>query len=122
MIFCTLFTSLGQIMWKYGVGRIDMSHFFTLFNLPFMFGFVSYGIGASLMLVAFKKGELSILYPIVATGYVWVSMFSPLLFPGDSYNLLKVIGVGIILVSVSVLGLNSSSEEKIVKKLEVQNG
>ncbi len=104
MVLCTVFTSLGEILWKYGVVRIDLSDWITLFNLPFVMGFVSYGIGAILILLAFQRGELSILYPIVATSYVWVSVISPLLFPTDVMNIWKWMGVLLILASVSVLG------------------
>ncbi len=107
-IFCTLFTSLGQILWKRGINQIDFNHWLTLLNLSFILGFVIYALGGLLMLIAFKKGDLSLVYPIIATGYVWVSLLSPLLFPEDSMNLWKWAGVIIILLSVSILGLGSS--------------
>ena len=114
MIFCTIFTSLGQLLWKFGVNKINLDNFITLFNLPFVFGFVSYGIGAVLLLLAFKKGEMSVLYPIIATSYVWVSILSPWLFPTDSMNFIKWIGVIIILISVSLLGLGSTKVKKVI--------
>jgi multidrug transporter EmrE-like cation transporter len=108
MILCTLFTSLGQVLWKFGLIEIDFNNLITLLNIPFMLGFVSYAASAILMLKAFGKGELSILYPIMATSYVWVSLVSPLLFSADSMNLLKWLGVGTIVLSVSLLGLGNS--------------
>mgnify|MGYP001561734834 CR=1 FL=1 len=113
MILCTIFTSLGQILWKYGVIKIDLADWLTVFNLPFVMGFLSYGIGAILILLAFKRGELSILYPIVATSYVWVSVVSPWLFPTDVMNGWKWAGVFIVLVSVSVLGWKGHVPEKV---------
>ncbi|MBT4935309.1 hypothetical protein HOL21_04100 [Candidatus Woesearchaeota archaeon] len=110
-ILCTIFTSVGQILWKYGVIRIDFDHLITLLNIPFILGFVAYGLGAMFLLIAFKEGELSVLYPIVATSYVWVSILSPLLFPTDFMNPLKWAGVIIILISVSVLGLGNSHKK-----------
>ena len=58
------------------------------------------------MFVAFKMGELSVLFPILATGYVWVSLISPFFFSSDSMNLLKWVGVIIILFSVGMLGFS----------------
>lgn len=112
MIFCTIFTSLGQILWKFGVARIDFSIPLTIINLPFISGFVSYGLGALLMLMAFESGELSVLYPIVAASYIWVSLISPILFPIDSMNFLKWLGVTLILISVSLLGYGSQKNGK----------
>ncbi|MFH1682896.1 MAG: hypothetical protein ABIA37_03795 [Candidatus Woesearchaeota archaeon] len=113
MVFCTIFTSLGQILWKYGLKNIDFKTPLTLFNIPFIFGFVAYGIGALLMIAAFRKGELSILYPIVATSYVWVSLISPIIFPTDFMNLWKWLGVIMILLAVTLLGMGSS--QKVTK-------
>lgn len=108
MFLCTIFTSTGQILWKVGLKSVSFSNIFSFLNVAFILGFVFYGIGAMLMLVAFKSGELSVLFPIVATSYVWVSMFSPMIFPSDSMNLLKWTGVGIIMISVCMLGYGSS--------------
>ena len=65
------------------------------------------------MLLAFKQGELSILFPIVATSYVWVSLLSSLLFPEDVMNIWKWGGVIFILFSVSLLGLASEKKEVV---------
>lgn len=104
MVFCTIFTSLGQLLWKEGISHINFSSVVSFFNWPFLLGFVSYGVGAILMILSYRKGELSVLFPIIATSYVWVSLLSPLFFPGDSMNLWKWAGIGLILLSISVLG------------------
>lgn len=115
IMLCTFFTSLGQLFWKAGVVRIDLSQFTTLFNVPFLLGIVAYGIGTILMLVAFRKGELSILSPIFATSYVWVSLFSPFFYPTDSMNLWKWVGVLTILLSVALLSRSVSPQAREVK-------
>ncbi|PIZ51548.1 hypothetical protein COY27_03170 [Candidatus Woesearchaeota archaeon CG_4_10_14_0_2_um_filter_33_13] len=115
MIICTIFTSLGQVLWKYGVNKINLSYgVITLFNVPFILGFVSYGVGAIFLLLAFKNGELSVLYPIIATSYVWVSILSPWIFPSDSMNLLKWSGVILILFSVSLLGYGNTRKKRVI--------
>lgn len=108
ILLCTLFTSLGQILWKLGLVNVDFNLPLTLINFPFIMGFFSYGIGFLLMLLAFKKGELSVLYPIIATSYIWVSLFSPMIFLNDQMNGWKWLGVFIILLSVSLLGIGTS--------------
>ncbi len=110
MVLCTVFTSTGQLLWKTGFNQADLTtSFLTLINLPFLLGFISYGIGAILMLIAFKKGELSVLYPIIATSYVWVTLLSPWLF-NEHISLLKWIGITIIVLSVSILGIGGSKK------------
>lgn len=111
MVLCTIFTSTGQILWKLGFGWADFSvSLFSILNAPFIGGFISYGVGAVLMLTAFKKGELSVLYPIVATSYVWVTLASSLLFY-EVVSPLKWVGIGIIVISVSALGIGGGSVE-----------
>jgi uncharacterized membrane protein len=109
MILCTIFASIGQLLWKQGLINIDVSHWLTFFNLPFILGFVSYGVGILFMLLAFKNGELSVIYPIIATSYVWVSLGSLFIF-GDLMNTWKWVGVITIVFSVALLGMSGSKK------------
>ena len=112
MVFCTLFTSSGQILWKWGMKTIIFTQPLTFLNIPFLLGFVSYGLGAVFMIFAFQRGELSMIYPVAATSFVWVSLISPLLFPTDFMNVWKWAGVAVIVLSVSILGWGSSRQAK----------
>ncbi len=109
MASCTLFSSLAQILMKLGINKVDYSYLISFINFPLFFGFVSYGLGAGLMLLAFERGELSILYPVLALSYVWVGILSPLVFPGDVMNFWKWLGVFVILFSVGCLGLGGKT-------------
>ena len=108
MIACTIFTSAGQLLWKAGSLQITFLKPSTFFNFPFIVGCASYVVGSILMILAFKKGELSVLYPVVATSYVWVSILAPFFFPSEAMNGWKWVGVLLILFSISFLGLGSS--------------
>jgi len=116
MVICTLFSAAGQILQKYGALQIDFQSPLSIVNMPLFLGLASYAAGAGVMLIALKKGELSLLFPILATSYVWVSVFSPLLFPEDSMNGWKWLGVFIILISVSILGLSASKVESPMER------
>jgi drug/metabolite transporter (DMT)-like permease len=107
-IICTIFTSAGQVLWK--MGLVNFTNFWSLVNIPFLLGFVTYGLGALFMLLAFKYGELSLVYPLVSASYVWVLLLSWYLF-GDILNLWKWLGVITIVLSVSILGYGSSKGE-----------
>ena len=113
ILLCTIFTSIGQVLLKFGALRIDS--IISAFNLPLILGLGSYGIGFFLMLAAFKNGELSVLYPLLASAYIWVSLFSPLFFVGEEMNAMKYIGIFSILVAVSLLGFGSSRTKQQVK-------
>jgi len=118
MIFATAFTSTGQILLKLGLTDINFYLPLTFLNLTFFIGIFCYGIAFLLVLQAFKRGELSLLYPIIATSYVWISIFSPLIFANDSMNMTKWVGILIILISITLLGFGSirNVEKRMVIK------
>jgi len=102
VLLCTLMTSTAQIIYKLGVKPFNV--------YLILMGLVIYGIAAAVLITALKGGELSVLYPIIATSYIWVSLFSPIFFPSDTMNLLKWIGVIFIILGISFIGLGSKKE------------
>jgi multidrug transporter EmrE-like cation transporter len=72
-------------------------------NIPLMAGYALYGMSTVLLVLALKDGELSLLYPVIALTYVWVTVLSFVLFR-DNINPFKLAGITIIVVGVTVLG------------------
>ena len=88
--------------------KIGMAHFqptlpALITNYPLVAGYVLYGINTLMLVVALKEGELSMLYPIIALTYVWVTLLSYTLLH-ETPNLYKNIGIAIIVLGVAVLG------------------
>ena len=106
MVCSTIFISAGQLFWKYGMNSFSSS----TINIPLLLGLVSYGGGAFLIVKAFQQGELSVLYPLIATSYVWVSLASPYLFPTDVLNPWKWTGMAFIVSSAALLGWTNSGK------------
>ncbi|MCM0647652.1 EamA family transporter [Clostridium swellfunianum] len=62
IIAAALLTSIGQMLWKISNGS----------NLKWLIlGFLCYGIGAVLMIIAFRFGSLSVLHPMLSFGYIF---------------------------------------------------
>ena len=57
-------------------------------------------------MTALRQGHLSVLYPIIALTYVWVTILSPMFF-ADRLNPFKVAGVTLIVFGVSLIGMGS---------------
>lgn len=74
-----------------------------LSNLPLFGGLACYGISTILLVLALRYGELSVLYPIIALTYVWVSILS-VSFLGETVNGFKLLGLVFIVLGVAVLG------------------
>ena len=77
-------------------------------NLPLMGGYTLYGISTLLLVLALKDGELSLLYPVIALTYVWVTVLSFLIFH-DAINPFKLTGIILIVTGVAVLGKGGRS-------------
>lgn len=105
VFFCTLLGAAGQILIKIGavsLGR-STSPLAMVMNPTLFTGYVLYGLMTALFVVALRDEELSILYPIIALTYVWVTALSVAIF-GESFNAAKAIGLSTIVVGVGVLG------------------
>jgi multidrug transporter EmrE-like cation transporter len=118
---CTLIGALAQILVK--LGTVDLGAHITLGQVAhdpalfvnFCFGIISngklfigyclYGVNTLLMAMALKGRELSRLYPIIALTYVWVTFLSLFVLPGEHLNLFRSLGITLIVIGVSILGL-----------------
>tara|TARA_B100000315_G_C14250536_1_gene439551 strand:- start:31 stop:405 length:375 start_codon:yes stop_codon:yes gene_type:complete len=106
VFMATLITSTAQIMYKMGADRLSLDVFSVLTNVPLFLGILLYLVAAGVLLLALKHGELSVLYPIVATSYIWVSLLSSRFF-GEVINIYKWIGIIIIVIGVVLIGIGS---------------
>lgn len=104
VIFLTFITAAAQILYKMAAERLVFDVLGLLTNWPLILGGILYIISAVLMLVAFRGGELSVLYPIIALSYVWVSVLSPRFFPQDTMNPIKWLGILFIIGGVTFIG------------------
>lgn len=107
VVFFTFLTSAAQILYKMAAQHLSLNFMALVTNLPLILGGILYIISAILMIIAFKGGEISVLYPIIALSYVWVSLASPSLFPQDSMNQTKWFGILFIIGGVTFIGVGS---------------
>ncbi len=104
---CTLLGAAAQVLMKIGANTIPHPGLLQILtNLPLMGGYCLYGLSTLLLVMALKHGELSLLYPVIALTYVWVSILSVLIFH-ENLNPFKVLGISTIVVGVCVLGRGS---------------
>lgn len=103
IIVCTVFTSVGQILLKLSTKNMSLNFFSLITNYYLIFGVIIYGLGALIMLVALKKGELSVLYPFIALSFIWVALIS-LFFLHEKLLLINWIGIILIVGGVSLIG------------------
>lgn len=118
VVGCTVLGAAAQMLIKQGtsvmpplvdpsagsaLAQAPMIAWKILTNLPLFGGLACYGISTILLVLALRYGELSVLYPIIALTYVWVTMLSVGLL-GESMNVYKLAGLTLIVLGVGVLG------------------
>ena len=104
---CTLLGAAAQVLMKFGANRLAHPGLLgMLMNIPLMAGYTLYGVVTVLLVLALRDGELSLLYPINALTYVWVTALSFFIFH-DQVSAFKLIGVVAIVAGVAVMGKGS---------------
>ena len=107
VLFCTFLTAAGQIFLKIGSGNLSFNILNLLGNFPLITGLVLYALGAVILVIALKHGELSVLYPIIAMSFVWVSFLS-IIFLNEIMNIWKWAGVITIILGICFIGKGGS--------------
>jgi drug/metabolite transporter (DMT)-like permease len=105
MVACTLFTSIAQVFYKIGALRLPE----IITNYHILIGLILYGIGALILVTAFKFGEVTLLYPIIATSYIWVSILSWIVF-SETIRVFKWFGIAFIIAGITVIALGSKKK------------
>lgn len=102
VLFCAVLGASGQIFFKLASKDVSANIFDWLTNYKFILGAMLYALSAILFVWALKFGELSVLYPVIATSYIWVMILSSLIL-GESFNITKVIGTLLILLGIGII-------------------
>lgn len=93
MLISSLCVCIGQLLWKLSA---DMG------IIVMLAGFFFYGIGALIMLLAYRFGKLSVLQPMLSLNYV-LSIILAALVLKESITVLKCIGVIVIITGVVLI-------------------
>lgn len=99
VVLCTLLTSSAQIFLKFGALRLPE----IINNVPLLAGLGLYAIAAVALIISFKGGDVTVLYPIIATSYVWVALLS-YVFLNESLHVLKFLGIFSIFTGICFIG------------------
>jgi undecaprenyl phosphate-alpha-L-ara4N flippase subunit ArnE len=88
VLLASVIGSWGLVSWRLGLG-------------------VGLYLGSSVIYtLGIKHGQLSVLYPMVALGYVWALLWARLFF-NERFTRQKQLGLGLVLIGVVCVGLGS---------------
>jgi drug/metabolite transporter (DMT)-like permease len=101
---CTLFGAAAQILIKAGATHLTGPGLLAMVtNWQIMAGYSLYGMSTVVLIFALRDGELSLLYPVIALTYVWVTVASFAIFH-ETISPYKLLGILTIVAGVGVLG------------------
>ncbi len=112
VVFTTLLTSIGQILYKKAADQLVLTPLGLLTNVYLIVGVMVYAIAGILVIIALRGGEVSVLYPIIATSYIWVAFLS-IYFIGESMNPWKWLGIATIFGGIVLIGFGSRQKDGI---------
>lgn len=96
--------SFGAAFLKAAAGRLQGGPAALLKNWPLGAGIILYGLSSVFFVRGMAQGELSVLYPMVALGYMWIILWSRIFF-GEPLTWGKMGGLALIFAGLAMLGL-----------------
>ncbi len=102
VLIAAILGALGQLNFKLGSDKLSLKIRDLLRNRYLFIGIILYGISTIMFITALKGGELSVLYPIVATSYIWATLLAKKVL-NEKINVYKWAGVAMIILGVSFI-------------------
>lgn len=93
MLVSSICACVGQLLWKLSAGQGIIA---------MLAGFCFYGIGALVMLAAYRYGKLSVLQPVLSLNYVLGIILGAIILK-EEVTVLQCIGVLIIMAGVIMI-------------------
>lgn len=106
VLFASVVGSFGAVFLKMGAMRLN-KNLLSFVNSRLIIGVALYLLSSVIYALGIKGGQLSVLYPMVALGYIWTLLWAKLFFQ-EPLTRYKIAGLGLILVGVFFVGLGSS--------------
>lgn len=94
--------SVGQLEFKRGAGGFELNFYTLVTNFHLMSGVILYVFSTVIYIYVLKEGRLSIIYPIIATSYIWTTLFARV-FLNEPVNMVTWIGILLILMGVTLI-------------------
>lgn len=99
-----LLGGIGVVLLKKGSKKFNLNILTQITNYYILLGMASCGTGMIALLIAFKGGELSVLYPLISIQYI-ISTLLAVKYLKEKMNLLKWAGITAIIIGIILIGL-----------------
>lgn len=104
-LIAALFGAAGQYLYKSGAERATEELLGYLLNPRIMGGVICYILVMVLFVAAFKRGgDLSVLYPIYATTFIWAALIALWAF-GTPIKPINMAGMALLVAGMFLMGM-----------------
>lgn len=105
IFFASIVGSFGAVFLKFGAMRLN-KNVLSFVNSRLILGVSLYLASSVIYAIGIRGGQLSVLYPMVALGYIWTLLWAKIFFH-EPFTKYKVFGLGLILLGVFFVGMGS---------------
>ena len=106
VLLASFIGSFGAVFLKSGSAKLRRGLRHLFFNSHLVLGVLAFLGSSYFFVLGIRRGELSVLYPMVSLGYFWTLLWSRLFFK-EPFTKAKFMGLGLILVGVFFIGLGN---------------
>ena len=103
-LLASVIGALGAIFLKRGASKQSFSYSQLYRNRSVGLGVILYGFSLMVFIFALRFENVSVLYPMVATAYIWVGLFSQWILK-EHMNHWKWMGVLLIVIGIGFIGV-----------------
>jgi len=104
VLFGSVVGSFGAVFLK--LGAVRLTGIMSLLNWRLALGVALYLASSVFYAFGIRHGQLSVLFPMVAVGYIWTLLWARLFFH-ERFTRSKLLGLGLVPGGVVLVGLGS---------------
>ncbi len=111
ILLCTIATSLAAVFNKKGAINFELTIKGTILNGYLILGLSLLAVGMLLLMISLKGGDVTVIYPIISTSYIWVTIMSYFIFK-EAINHFKILGIASIIGGVVIINVSNATGGK----------
>ncbi|MBW3014182.1 EamA family transporter [Candidatus Woesearchaeota archaeon] len=105
-LVCAFVASFAQLLFKKGSEDMTIKLWQLLKSKNLVIGVIIYIIVTLFGLVAYHYGDLSVIYPLIATSFIWVALLSKK-YLNENINIWKWLGIASIIIGIALIGFGA---------------
>lgn len=107
VLLASFIGSFGAVFLKAGSGKLRLGLRYLVFNYHLALGVALFLTSSYFFVLGVKRGELSVLYPLVSLSYIWALLWSRIFFK-EPFTKRKFYGLALILAGIACIGMGNT--------------